>query len=76
MAKMVQKTFKIPEAWSKELTKLMGRRMAETGEEQSFAGMVKEALDEQFGLSEATGLDMEGSTVPEPANEHPAAKEA
>lgn len=76
MAKMVQKTFKIPEAWSKELTKRVGEKMVETGEEQSLAGMIKEALDAQFGLSMATGLDSEGQEIAESTDEHQVAKKA
>ena len=65
MSKMVQKTFKVPEAWSIELTKMVGEQMVKTGIECSFASFVKDVLDDACGLSKKTGVDSEGSPTPQ-----------
>jgi hypothetical protein len=63
MAKMAQKTFKLPSEWSLELNKIIGRRMAETGVETSFACFLKEVLDGHCKLSELTGVDADGQII-------------
>ena len=76
MSKMVQKTFKLPEDWSIALTKKVGQRMADTGEDCSLASLIKEALDERYDLSKTTGVDSEGAPVSESPGEHQAARNA
>lgn len=57
--KLVGKSFKIPEAWDKELIKLRGAEMASTGQSVSLAALILRALDQTYGLTKKTGVGAE-----------------
>ena len=59
---VVGKSLKMPIEWDKELTKLRGVEMAETGQEVSVTAMILRALDKTYGLSEKTGINPAGES--------------
>jgi hypothetical protein len=56
--RVVGKSLKMPVEWDRELTKLRGVEMSETGQEVSATAMILRALDQVYGLAKKTGVNI------------------